>query len=102
MVAFAAVRRNGIVALQCAIVGIVLAAAALYPPATGRLLLVPLMPGSDHHMLASAVNAGASLVGPGPLPHSFVVSGKRDAIAASLEGVMIVAAPPAGCGKRLA
>lgn len=102
MAVIAAIRRNGIVALQCAIVGIVLAAAALYPPASGRLLLVPLMPGSGHHMLARAVNAGASLVGPGPLPHSFVVLGKRDAIAASLKGVIIVAAPPAGCGKSLA
>lgn len=73
---------------------------AFYPPATGNMLLVPIWPGAGHDMVARATDGGALLIGRGPLPGSFVISGDRGAIAAAMlaHGVLPIAAPASGCG----
>lgn len=89
---------------QVALVGMALACAAFWPPSQGRMLLVPMLPGATNHMLARAVDGGAQLLGSGPLPGSMVVAGTHLAIAAALRGeaVLILAAPPALCGRPAA
>lgn len=73
---------------------------ALWPPATGEMMLVPL-DGEDVGAVATlAVAGGATLLGNGPLPGSLVVIGDRATIAAVPKAwpMLIVAAPPAACG----
>lgn len=86
---------------QIALAGAALALAALWPPATGRMILLPLLPETEMPILVRAVNGGALVLGAGPLPHSHVVSGRRAAIASALRGsaVLILAAPPVLCGS---
>jgi len=75
--------------------------AALYPPAHGKMILIPVWPGAERGMLALAVDRHALLVGRGPLPNSFVVFGARAAILGEMlrRGVLVLAAPPAACGE---
>ena len=86
---------------QLALVVMALLCAAFWPPSQGRMLLVPLLPGAANHMLARAIDGGAQLLGSGPTPGSFVITGNHLAIASALTGeaVMILAAPPALCGS---
>jgi hypothetical protein len=92
---------RGIVRVQLTLIVVLLATLALYPPASGKMILVPLWPGAANGMLARATRDGATLVGAGPLPLSFVIAGRRAAIAPPMlvHGVLILAAPPAGCGS---
>ncbi|RYY47628.1 MAG: hypothetical protein EOP59_00785 [Sphingomonadales bacterium] len=78
------------------------AALALSPPAQGRMLLVPLWPGAEQGMIARATRHNALLLGRGPLPRSFVVSGSRTSVSAGMlgRGVLVIAAPLAGCGAE--
>jgi len=71
------------------------------PPAAGRMMLVPLSAGAARGMVALAIDRGATLVGPGPLPGSLVVDGRRTDLLGGLvrHGVALVAAPAAGCGQ---
>ena len=89
---------------QLALVGLALACAAFWPPSQGRMLLVPMLPGAADRLLAQAIEGGARLLGDGPLPGSFVVTGTHPAIAAALRGraILILAAPPALCGGAAA
>ena len=75
-------------------------ALAFYPPAHGTMVLVPAAPGAERGMIADAMTRGAVLVGPGPFPNSFVVKGDRSALAGPMlrRGVLVLAAPMAGCG----
>lgn len=88
--------------LQMVTVVAILAAVALYPPAKGTMILVPIWPGADRGLAAHAIEAGAQLVDAGPLPHSLVVSGVRAMIAPVMlsRGVLIVTAPASGCGVK--
>jgi len=81
-----------------------LAALALYPPASGRMILVPVWPGAAAHLAASVIDRGGLLVDGGPLPGSLVVSGERSVIAPFMlaHGVLVLAAPAAGCGTKTA
>ena len=74
---------------------------ALAPPASGRILLVPLARTDASHVAARALSGGALLLGSGPLAGSLVVVGDRSAIAASVAGghVLMLAAPLAGCSE---
>jgi hypothetical protein len=83
-----------------AIVGSVGVMAAA-PPMNGRMMLVPLSASAARGMVAIAIDRGATLVGPGPLPGSFVVDGQRAALlgAAVRHGVALLAAPVGGCGQ---
>ncbi|NYT42932.1 hypothetical protein HZY97_19315 [Sphingomonas sp. R-74633] len=85
---------------QLALVLLALLCAAFWPPAQGRMLLVPVSSGAATHMLARAVDGGAQLLGTGPIPGSFVITGSHLAVASALTGeaVLILAAPPALCG----
>lgn len=79
---------------------VALSGMALYPPAHGRILLIPL---GDRHAAAAprlAFAAGATLLGRGPLPDSWVVVGERTRIVAQMRGwdMLLLAAPSAGCG----
>ena len=93
--------RHGATVLQLGLIASAIAALCLAPPATGRILLVPLSTGAARAMLPQAIARGARLVGDGPLPGSFVVSGDRAALAGPLAtaGVALLAAPAAGCGR---
>jgi hypothetical protein len=86
---------------QLALVAVALACAAFWPPAQGRMLLVPVLPGAANHMLARAVDGGAQLLGQGPVPGSFVILGSHLAISSALtdQAVLILAAPPVLCGS---
>ncbi|WHU00879.1 MULTISPECIES: hypothetical protein [unclassified Sphingomonas] len=87
-------------AAQLALVGLALVCAAFWPPSQGRMLLVPMLPGTANPMLVRAIDGGAQLLGGGPLPGSMVVTGAHAALAVALRGkaVLILAAPPALCG----
>jgi hypothetical protein len=82
--------------------GIVLGTAAVAvasPPAVGTAMLVPLTRTAAARLAANAVSGDARLVGTGPLPGSLVVAGTRAKLRAALgPGVLILAAPPSGCG----
>ncbi|MDG2535435.1 hypothetical protein P6144_17370 [Sphingomonas sp. HITSZ_GF] len=86
---------------QLAVVAVALLCAAFWPPSQGRMLLVPVLPGAANHMLPRAVAGGAQLLGQGPIPGSFVITGSHLAVASALAGqaVLILAAPPALCGS---
>ncbi|MBC9034941.1 hypothetical protein IAG41_21325 [Sphingomonas sp. JC676] len=97
----AAFFRHAVAAQIACVVGAMLFA-ALYPPARGKMILIPIWPGAERGMLALAIDEHALLIGQGPLSNSFVVFGERSAIAAGMlrRGVLVLAAPPAACGER--
>lgn len=70
------------------------------PPAEGRLLLVPTSAAAARTMVALAIAHDARLIARGPLPASMIVYGRRAGLALPLlqAGVLILAAPAAGCG----
>ena len=70
-----------------------------WPPATGRLLLVPLSADSAGLLVRTAVGGGARIVDTGPLPGSIIVEGRRSDLARALASrfVIIVAARASGC-----
>ncbi|MGN6820381.1 MAG: hypothetical protein ACTHJR_17085 [Sphingomonas sp.] len=73
---------------------------ALAPPAQGRMLLVPILPGSGAHLAADAIDRGAHLVAPGPAPGSIVVDGTRSRIVPGMlwRGVIPMTAVFVDCG----
>lgn len=77
---------------------------AFWPPAQGRMLLVPVAAGSDRSLVGTVIDRGGRLLGVGPLPGSLVVSGDSGRIARGLlaHGVLTVAAPAAACGDSVA
>lgn len=84
---------------QAAIVAGVIVVAALWPPETGAMLLVPLS-GRLAAPANVALAGGGALAAPGPLPGSLVVIGRRAAIAvpALRHGILPLSAPRALCG----
>ena len=77
-----------------------LAVMSLYPPAEGRILLVPVIDRDVNATARLAFASGARLLGAGPLRGSLVVVGNRARLAAHSQPwrVLMLAAPPAGCG----
>lgn len=63
------------------------------------MLLIPLHGGSGA-IIADAVGSGARLLGPGPLPGSIVVSGRRSEImpAAMAAGALVTLGSTPTCG----
>ncbi|MFK3891540.1 hypothetical protein [Sphingomonas sp. NPDC079357] len=78
-----------------------LAVMSLYPPAEGRILLVPMVDRDVNATARVALSAGATLLGAGPLRGSLVVVGSRARLAAQRRPwrMLMLAAPPAGCGS---
>jgi hypothetical protein len=76
------------------------AALALWPPSSGQLLLVPVGGQSVGEVAEVALAGGAPLLGTGPFPGSLVVVGERASVAREIKSwnIIIMAAPPAGCG----
>ena len=71
----------------------------LAPPARGAVLLVPLTPFAQSSLVRTAVNAGASLMAPGPLPTSQVVVNERPGFLLAMlrSGLLPLAASSNGC-----
>ena len=86
-------------ATQVAIALAAIATLALWPPAQGFLLLVPLTAAARHSAPDLVVNGGATLIARGPWPGSLVVHGSRDRLVAP-RGLLILAAPAAICGVQ--
>ncbi len=82
---------------SAAIVGVL--ALALAPPTRGRMLLVPVWPGSDVHLAADEVARGVRLVAPGPVRGSLVVDGDRAIVTDGLlaRGVLTISASLVDC-----
>lgn len=74
---------------------------AAWPPAEGRILLVPLTTDAAHSLAARALDADARLVSNGPVRGSLVVEGRAAALR-GIDGTVAVAAAAAGCGKPTA
>jgi hypothetical protein len=95
--------RSRAAALLVQLLAVVLAVgvAFLAPPERGRMMLVPLSADAAHGMIALAVEHGAALVGPGSLPGSMVVDGRRADLIGALfaHGVALLGASAAGCGQ---
>jgi hypothetical protein len=85
------------------ILGILLALSALafYPPAAGKMLLIPLTDAAAARIVPLALAGGAALIATGPVHGSLVVSGERRRISAAFArtGIVILAAPPVACGN---
>lgn len=86
--------------IQIGLAAILLPAFLLAPPAYGRILLVPVLPGSGSHLAADMVARGARLVAPGPTGGSLVVDGDRDRILPGLlqRGVIPMSTVLIDCG----
>lgn len=84
--------------VQCALL-VAAAALGLAPPATGVMLIAPLVPGPAAATLNWALPAGALLVAPGPYAGSIIVFGTRSALftAAILHGTLLLTARFADC-----
>ncbi|MGN7161020.1 hypothetical protein [Sphingomonas sp. SAFR-052] len=74
---------------------------SLWPPATGRMLLVSLDGSSRNDVARVALAGGAALLRAGSLPGSMVVSGNRADIAVQRRGraILILAAAGITCGS---
>ena len=87
--------------LPAQIVGLMsaLSTLAFYPPVDGKVILLPIDGRSDDSVVALALASGMTPVGRGPIAGSWVTVGRRPSVAALLgHGVIVFAAPPAGCG----
>lgn len=99
-----AFRPYRLIAAQAAIGAVALAALALTPPAQGRMMIVSLNGQSPGEIAAWAVRDEVRIVGGGPLPGSLIVQANAGALAGTAlrHGVVVMAAPAAGCGWGLA
>lgn len=75
----------------------------MWPPASGKLLLVPITGGDANDMARIALDGGAALIGAGPLPGSLVVAGDRAELVAHIPNIaaLVTAAPATACGSSL-
>ena len=67
------------------------------------MLLIPSSGHAGHGLAALALSHRSLLIGQGPLPGSLVVFGDRAALLPSMlgRGILVVAAPRAGCGASV-
>lgn len=74
----------------------------LAPPVSGRMMLVPIGSPNAGSVATDALNGGALLLGAGPVSGSIIVLGDRSALQRAIAGrrVLILAAPPGGCGSE--
>ncbi|KQT35253.1 hypothetical protein ASG29_03865 [Sphingomonas sp. Leaf412] len=79
-----------------------LIALPMWPPAAGKLLLVPITGGNANDMARIAVAGGAALVGAGPLPGSLVIAGDRAMVMRATPpfAAVAIAAPAVACGSQ--
>ena len=88
--------------LQCCAAVLGLAILAAWPPAKGKMLIIPVASHDLNEAAYAALSGGALLLGKGPFEGSFVVIGERAKIAKRLAfwRTIITAAPRAGCGAE--
>ncbi|KQN10166.1 hypothetical protein ASE85_04425 [Sphingobium sp. Leaf26] len=88
-------------AAQCTLAIFGLLGLYAVPPASGRMLLLPLTEEAKAAVAPVAVATGARLVAKGPWPGSLLVEGERDALAPALlrRGVIALSAQIGGCGE---
>lgn len=91
------------VMLQVGFVLLAFIVLALLPPATGRMLILPLSASAGRQAAALAVGGGARLMGAGPVAGSLIVWGDRDRLLTRVthSGALLLAAPPGACGETL-
>jgi hypothetical protein len=84
---------------QIAVIASLLGLLALAPPRHGVLWLVD-PSGNAGPSIQIALSHGARLLGTGPLPGSIIVVGDRAALGRAVRaaGIVMLAAPFAGCG----
>lgn len=98
---FASFRRGLPLAAQCALILFGLLGLYAVPPASGRMLLVPLTDDARAAVAPIAVAQGAMLITKGPWPGSLLVEGQRDQLGPALlrRGVIALSAQMGGCGE---
>lgn len=69
----------------------------LRPPAEGAMLMIPLTGAARAGLVQGVVDRGGQLLQMGRIPGSFIVHGRRDALAQP--GLLLIAADDAGCGQ---
>jgi hypothetical protein len=86
---------------QCALVFLGLLMLYAFPPAHGRLLLLPVNAGARARLVHIAVAGQARLVAAGPVAGSMLVEGRRDRLAVPLlrAGVVTLSAQVGGCAE---
>ena len=94
---------RAMLSMQIAIGVVGFALLFLFPPPSGRLLLIPASHQAARQVAALAVSHNALLVEEGPLPGSFVVFADRASLVSVMlrHGILITAAPRAGCGAAI-
>ncbi|MEC3912019.1 hypothetical protein U5A82_16515 [Sphingobium sp. CR2-8] len=72
-----------------------------FPPAQGRMLLIPLTHDAKRVLAPVAISHGARLVAQGPWSGSLLVEGRRSQLASALlrQGVITLSAQIGGCGE---
>ncbi|MCI4588553.1 hypothetical protein MOK15_00325 [Sphingobium sp. BYY-5] len=87
---------------QCGLILSGLTALYAVPPASGRMLLVPMTQQGRTVLASLAVTHGARLVSAGPWAGSLLVEGRRDRLAVPLlrAGVIAVSTRAGGCGEE--
>ena len=100
MTYFARARPGTSLSIQCCLAMSSFAALYAMPPASGRMLLMPMTQDGRAGLARVAVAHGARLIAAGPWAGSLVVEGRRDALARPLfmAGVLAIAADAGGCG----
>lgn len=88
--------------VQCLFAVAAVAGLIAVPPASGRMLLVPMDAGGRDGLVRLAVGAGARLVDRGPFSGSMVVSGDRGTLMAALlpRHILVLRAGVGGCGDK--
>ena len=86
---------------QALIVLLAMAAVPFAPPTEGRMLVVSVAGGDEAAAVRAAREAGALILGSGPIPHSTIVEGVRGPVLAAAwrAGMVALAAPQGGCGE---
>jgi hypothetical protein len=86
---------------QLGLCGAGMLALTLAPPASGRLLLIPVTPAAADGLAALVIARGGRLTGAGPIEGSLVVDGDRAVLTAGFaaRGVLVLSAAVADCGR---
>ncbi len=89
-----------LIPLQAVVAVLAVLGLALWPPAKGAILLIPMLQNNAASLVPLARASGALLVGNGPLPGSLVVLGDRARLLRRVRAwnVILLSAPAAGCG----
>jgi hypothetical protein len=90
---------HGLLLGQLGLATVGIGAAWAMPPHHGPMLLLPLTSAAAGRTAQVAVDGGARLLARGPTPGSLVVEGDSARLVGLIgEGILVMRAPPAGCG----